>query len=216
MKYIPLALSCGLNSDTPEALFAQHTRFCTGSVSLLLKGGVYKSSLTMIQKICYYTGFLRHFTFINAIFLEPFFFMISSIPCEDGRDPGFYRVLLTVPEIAQRFFFFPRWTTLERTENAKFTLTIVRYARLRAMYDLAVGNEFVWLATGDKKAHRNYKYRNTHRFAVAWTLVSNVLVLVRIVYCVGNGMAWIGFVPRVIMVLFHLYLDHRYLLFTRT
>ncbi|KAJ7366076.1 nucleotide-diphospho-sugar transferase [Mycena albidolilacea] len=59
VKYIPLALACGI---PPRAYYSQQMRWCSGSTSLLSNGEFWKSKLNVIQKICFFAGMLYYST----------------------------------------------------------------------------------------------------------------------------------------------------------
>lgn len=156
-----------------------------------------------MQKLCYLVGFLAYFKFLYEIFIAPFYFLSFKLPNHtelsleillENRKWRFYRGLLSIPPFIHRFHVSPRWANVHYTDTAKFTAVIVRFARLRASYDLVLGHEFVWLATGDRKAHANYKYRNTLYCARAWTVFTLTVGVARLVYGVRNGVPWSVFI----------------------
>ena len=75
LRYIPLALACGVSPDTPRAFFAQQMRWCSGSTTLLTNKDFWKSPLSPVQKICYLSGMMYY---TAAAFMAFIFYWHSS------------------------------------------------------------------------------------------------------------------------------------------
>lgn len=56
VKYVPLILAAGVCPNTPRTFYSQQMRWATGSTTLLSSAKFWKSNLTIMQKLCYFSG----------------------------------------------------------------------------------------------------------------------------------------------------------------
>lgn len=67
VKYVPLCLATGVCPNSPRAFFSQQMRWARGSTTLLTNPEFWKSTLTLMQKICYLSGFLCKYSSVIGI-----------------------------------------------------------------------------------------------------------------------------------------------------
>lgn len=214
LKNIPLNLACGLCPDTPRAFFSQQLRWCTGSISLLLSRDLWKSDLSVTQKLCYLIGF----AYFATTAVQPF---LSPVPAP--------LILLSHPELFKYynlFFAFPSllltlvamriWARGRYTLSVQYVQIIMSYAYLQSIWDLVAGTRSSWVPSGAKmsgKAHKNHRYRNMRILAWAWTITHNTVLVAASAYRVAGGMAWYNLVPVMVIDAFNLLCMHRFLLY---
>ncbi|KAF9481194.1 hypothetical protein BDN70DRAFT_931094 [Pholiota conissans] len=169
VKYIPLALACGISPDTPKAYFSQQMRWCSGSTSLLINADFWKSNLTIIQKVCYLSGMMFYASSAAMAILNtlPGLLLLAFNP----KVVMWYNCAFVVPSLIYSIFIFRMWSRQKYNFNCNFVFTIQQYAYLMAIKDRIFNTTALWVPSGDNKAHEgtkkkggNNKYRNMRIF----------------------------------------------------
>ena len=212
VRYMPLALACGVCPDTPRAFFSQQMRWCTGSLSLLTHRDFWKSPLSAMQKFCYLTGFFYYSTTAFAVFLNPI-----PAPLLLWTHPEmfkFYNLFFAFPSVILGVLALRWWARSRYTLTVQYCQVVMGYAYLHAIWDRFFGTKMSWLPTGDAKAHKNNRYRNMRILAWCWTIVHNIVLVTGSVYHITfKGMAWYHVVPALALDAFNLLCVHRFLLY---
>jgi cellulose synthase (UDP-forming) len=58
LKYMPLPLSKGVCPEDMHSFFKQQTRWCSGSMSMMVNPKFWKSKISVLTKMCYISGFM--------------------------------------------------------------------------------------------------------------------------------------------------------------
>ncbi len=58
--YVPIILAIGLCPDNLHSYFHQQHRWCSGSLNLMLDKAFWRSRLTLLQKLCYISGYMYY------------------------------------------------------------------------------------------------------------------------------------------------------------
>jgi cellulose synthase/poly-beta-1,6-N-acetylglucosamine synthase-like glycosyltransferase len=219
VKYIPLALACGISPDTPKAYFSQQMRWCSGSTSLLINSDFWTSNLTIIQKVCYLSGMMFYASSAAMAILNtlPGLLLLAFNP----KVVMWYNCAFVVPSLVYSVFFFRMWSRQKYNFNCNFVFTIQQYAYLMAIKDRVFNTTALWVPSGDNKAHEgakkkggNNKYRNMRIFCAVWLLSSTGGMIAGTVVRVGQGYHWYNFFPLLLLDGYSLFIAHRFILFS--
>ena len=188
-RYVPVNLAKGVCPDNFDGFANQQYRWCTGSMSLLADPSFHRSSLTVKQKLCFWTGFLYYLTTAIAAFA--------------GQLPGILmlwffadqiRPLNYVPLLGTIFV----WSTLmPRVTNYRWSPAVVRvqmligFCHAVALVDFLRGRTASWVPTG--AAAKTSTASRVLRLLRVWLIASQALIWTGIVVGVahyGVGVFW--------------------------
>lgn len=181
IKYYPENLAVGRCPDNLQAFFNQQYRWCSGSMSLLFTREFWNSSLTKMQKLCYFSGMLYYLSSALGIFL----LNIPSIVIVN-----FYPEMLHIWNIifyAPIFIFGTvgvwNWSNYS---NKDFDFLKIRnvsyYAHLFAMKDKLLNSTMLWVPTGASKSGGS-RYVSFLWLCSIWS----ILCLVSVMYGVAQS-----------------------------
>ncbi|KAF9486074.1 nucleotide-diphospho-sugar transferase [Pholiota conissans] len=220
LKYIPLALACGVSPDTPRAFFSQQMRWCSGSTTLLSNPEFWKSDLSIIQKICYMSGMMYY----TAAAFTPF---LASLPglMMLWLNPGlvmWYNFAYAFPSLIYSIVIFRLWSRQKYNFNVNFVFVIQQFAYLMAIKDRIFGTTASWVPSGDNKSHvkdkkkksGNNKYRNMRILCGSWMIGSVAAMAVGVTLRILQGYHWYNFFPLIILDLFNLVIAHKFIFYT--
>ncbi|KAF8952198.1 nucleotide-diphospho-sugar transferase [Flammula alnicola] len=219
LRYIPLALACGVSPDTPRAFFSQQMRWCSGSTTLLTNPDFWKSDLSIIQKICYMSGMMYY---TAAAFMA----FLASMPglLMLWLNPGlvmWYNFAYAFPSLIYSIFVFRLWSRQMYNFNVNFVFVIQQYAYLMAIKDRVFGTTASWVPSGDNKSHiknkkkksGNNKYRNMRILCGLWMFGSASAVTVGVTLRILEGYSWHKFIPLIALDAFNLFISHRFIFY---
>jgi cellulose synthase (UDP-forming) len=100
IKYIPLILAKGVCPDDLNAFFKQQTRWCSGSLSLMMSKEFWFSPVKISTKIPYISGFTFYFSHLFALSLP---FQVFVLMLNGQFSPRDSSLLVFVPTILNSF-----------------------------------------------------------------------------------------------------------------
>jgi cellulose synthase/poly-beta-1,6-N-acetylglucosamine synthase-like glycosyltransferase len=218
LKYIPLALACGVSPDTPRAFFSQQMRWCAGSTTLLTNPEFWKSDLTIIQKVCYMSGMMYYTAAALSSFLAsmPGLLMLMF-------NPGmvmWFNFAYAFPSLIYSIVIFRLWSRQMYNFNVNFVFVIQQYAYLMAIKDRIFGTTASWVPSGDNKSHvnkdkkkkvGNNKYRNMRILCGLWMGSSVAALAIGVTFRVLEGHTWYNFLPLILLDTFNLIIAHKFI-----
>ena len=220
IKYIPLALACGMSPDNPKAYFSQQMRWCSGSTSLLINKHFWTSNLSIVQKVCYLSGMMFYASSAAMVILNtlPGLLLLAFYP----GVVLWYNCAFVVPSLIYSIFIFRLWSRQKYNFNCNFVFVIQQYAYLMAIKDRIFNTTALWVPSGDNKAHEgpkkkggtNNKYRNMRIFCATWLLGSTGGLIAGTVVRVKQGYHWYNFLPLLLLDAFSLFIAHKFILFS--
>jgi len=220
LKYIPLALACGVSPDTPRAFFAQQMRWCAGSTALLTNSDFWKSDLSIIQKICYMSGMMYYTAAAFMAFLAalPGLLMLWLNPAL----VHWYNFAYAFPSLIYSVVVFRLWSRQRYNFNVNFVFTIQQYAYLMAIKDRVFGTTATWVPSGDNKSHvktkkktgGNNKYRNMRILCGLWMWGCAVALIVGVTLRIVEGYLWWHFLPLVLLDALNLFIAHKFIFYS--
>ncbi|GAA2548124.1 hypothetical protein GCM10010435_16880 [Winogradskya consettensis] len=176
-RYVPVNLAKGVCPDNFDGFANQQYRWCTGSMSLLADNTFHRSTLTIRQKLCFWTGFLYYITTAIAAFAGPVpgILMLWFFP--DQIRPMNY-----VPLIGTIFV----WSTLmPRVTDYRWSPIVVRvqmligFCHALALFDFLRGRTAAWVPTGAAK--RTPTAKRVLRVLRVWLISAQLLTWTGIV-----------------------------------
>ena len=110
LKYIPVILSKGVCPDDMHAFFKQQTRWCNGSMSMMVSKKFWQSKISWLTKLCYVSGFLFYISNPLKLLLTFQTFLIIGF---HSSNMGIANLALFVPLILcsiliQYFYIYPK------------------------------------------------------------------------------------------------------------
>jgi len=221
LRYLPLALACGVSPDTPRAFFSQQMRWCAGSTTLLTNPEFWKSDLTIIQKACYMSGMMYYTAAAFMAFLAsmPGLFMLFF-------NPGmvlYYNFAFVFPSLIYSVVVFRLWSRQRYNVNVNFVFVIQQFAYLMAIKDRIFGTTASWVPSGDNNSHGktknrkggNNKYRNMRILCAVWMFGTTVALIVGVTLRILEGYVWYNFLPLVLLDGFNLFITHKFIFFSK-
>jgi len=196
VKYLPIVLSMGLCPNLLQTFFSQQYRWCMGSLTLMTQRDFWLSShLTLIQKLCFTSGFIHYIT--TAI--EPFLVPIPSI-CLLIMFPSqmlWYNIIFVIPSMLFTLCFM-RWWSVQKERiglfSVSYTKHIQHFAHLFAITDLIFGTRMAWVSTGTKnQSSSKTRLLNALRLMFGWELFVMTLTIVLSVYRIIQGYDFYNF-----------------------
>ncbi|KDR73343.1 hypothetical protein GALMADRAFT_270161 [Galerina marginata CBS 339.88] len=222
LKYIPLALACGISPDTPPACFSQQMRWCSGSSTLLTNPDFWKSNLSLIQKLCYMSGMLFYTSAGMMIFVNhlpgPLLVWLSP------HLVLWYNCFFAVPSVIYCTIIFRLWSRQKYNFNVNFVYTIQQYAYFMAIKDRIFNTTALWVPSGDNNAHvgagqkkkaPNNKYRNMRILCAVWTWGTSGAMYAGVAYRIVQGYHWYHFLPIVLLDLLNIYTCHKFIFYSK-
>ncbi|KAI8250196.1 hypothetical protein K4K57_002567 [Colletotrichum sp. SAR 10_99] len=209
VKYIPLCLATGVCPNSPRAFFSQQMRWARGSTTLLTNGHFWVSNLTLMQKICYLSGFLYYSAVSLNIFLAPIAgTLLLAIRPEWFK---FWNLAFAIPSILYGVILMRVWAKAKYGFNVQHVVTIQSYAYLTAIKDRLFNIELLWAASGDAKAHKSNKYRNMRILCILWTLVVTGAMVGVVTWRLLNGFTWYHPLPLIIINVYNFFINHYFM-----
>jgi cellulose synthase/poly-beta-1,6-N-acetylglucosamine synthase-like glycosyltransferase len=167
VEYLPLLLSKGRCPDSLRAYFNQQYRWCSGSLSLGFSDTFWSSPLTVMQKLCYSSGFLYYVTTALSVILihAPGIFMLWVMPEKIFAA----NVMFYAPSFAFGTFVIIAWSHYKAEWNYLYIRQVSYWAHLFALTDKIRGTVQAWQPTGQHKV--TSRYDKAKGLAMAWNAV---------------------------------------------
>lgn len=147
IKYIPENLSVGRCPDNLKAFFNQQYRWCSGSMSLLFSREFWGSSLTRIQKLCYFSGMIYYASSAIGVFLLnlPSIIIVNFYP----ENLHWWNMVFYVPSFLFGTIGVWNWSNYKNKDFDFLKLRHVSYyAHFFALRDKLLNSTMLWVPTG--------------------------------------------------------------------
>jgi cellulose synthase/poly-beta-1,6-N-acetylglucosamine synthase-like glycosyltransferase len=197
--YLPLNLSMGVCPSDMRSFFNQQYRWGSGSTTLMLNKKFWSSSLSWMQKTCYFSGMMYYSATALSIFLNPM--------------PGI-SLLLFNPELIKWFnigFAIPSligstlvaffWSKQKYGLFVNKVRIIQYYAHLYAVKDKLLNTQVGWIPTGGKATKSKSRFDSAKSLMIVWTCLTTALVLGGSVWR-SFLIPWYHLVPLVLLTVF--------------
>ncbi|KAJ6592435.1 nucleotide-diphospho-sugar transferase [Mycena capillaripes] len=220
VKYIPLALACGISPDTPKATYISvHMRWCSDSTTLLSNAEFWKSKLTIVRKMCFLTGMMFYSSSAILIFLNPLpgLLMLALRP----QQLMYYNFVFVVPALINSIIVFRLWSRQSYNFNVNFVYVIQQYAYLMAIKDKIFNTTAHWVPSGDNKTQNGKvkggtnKYRNSRILCAAWVYGSTGAMVGMAAWRIVQGFHFYNYLPMIALDAFTVFTTFRFIWFTR-
>jgi cellulose synthase/poly-beta-1,6-N-acetylglucosamine synthase-like glycosyltransferase len=149
VHYIPVNLSKGRCPDDLRAFFNQQYRWCSGSMSLCFSKEFWKSPLTKMQILCYFSGMLYYMASSLGIFFIqiPSTVMVNFYP----EQVHLFNLVFYGPSFVFGIALVWAWSSYA---DKSFDFMRLRhmsyYAHFYALRDRLMNSTVGWVATGAK------------------------------------------------------------------
>ncbi|KAH6898001.1 family 2 glycosyl transferase [Thelonectria olida] len=210
VKFVPINLAAGICPDNPRAFFSQQMRWASGSTTLLTNPHFWTSKLTLVQKICYFSGFLFYVTLSLNIFINPLpgIFLLAL-------RPDFVRVwnlAFAAPSFFYSLLVIPLWAKCSYSYNVQHVMTVQSFAYLTAIKDRVFNITAPWAVSGDAKAHKTNKYRDARIFCWVWMIsVSGSTIGLVVWRILTHVLRWWDPLPLLIIIAYNLFKTHYFM-----
>lgn len=124
----------------------------------------------------------------------------------------FYNLAFAIPSIVYGLVVFRFWAKAKYGMNVQHVMHIQSYAYLTAIKDRLFNIELMWAASGDAKAHKSNKYRNMRILCWLWAIIVMGGMISAVTYRILKGLAWYQTLPLIILNVYNLYINHRFML----
>lgn len=192
VKYIPINLSKGLCPDSMSAFFVQQTRWCTGSVGLLLskkfwfdRGVAGRGGLTFMQRLCYISGQLYYIATALMVIVGPLppLIVLSLWP----EKIHWYNYLWSIPSFLMSVVILNVWSKAPWGTYVLSTRQVSYYAHIFALYNKFTGSLLEWIPSGNSFATKVKDYKKFKTTLFLWTSITTLLTISLISFRIGEG-----------------------------
>ncbi|WP_187774148.1 glycosyltransferase family 2 protein [Lolliginicoccus suaedae] len=202
VRYVPVVLAKGLCPDDLDQFVSQQYRWCTGSMSLLRSKPFHAMRLSIMQRVCYWAGFLYYITTgigVMVVALPPI--LMALIAPEAVEVRNYVLVLLA---LIVRMGLVPI-VTLEKESFFRLTRIQATYsfAHAIALLDAVRGRADSWQATGIR-GPRTTTAARVRRLAIATIATTQVLLWATILWRAPT-FGWIDYAPMALLAALGLY-----------
>jgi cellulose synthase/poly-beta-1,6-N-acetylglucosamine synthase-like glycosyltransferase len=145
--YIPSVLTKGLCPDTAKAFFNQQYRWCAGSMTLMRDIDFWKVKMSVLQRLCYVSGFMYFMFTALWIFIGfiPVITMVFFLPDEVVLS----NYIPLIPTIIYVWIIHPNWYRSNWGFDVPSIRLLTAYAHFFAIKDIFFGKLQGWIPTGE-------------------------------------------------------------------
>jgi len=204
IKYVPVIYAKGLCPATLDAFFRQQSRWCQGSLSLVLSSRFWNSTLTWSQKICFIAGFSYYLaTSMNCLLAPlPPVVMVCLFPDWVHWNHLAFSILALI----YTPFILGWWSTYSLGFHFLTTREVSGAAHLDALLSHVLGRARCWIPTG---SHSRNEGRSPWKGAFLALLAASALggLLVWTGAIIAISLApnrWVHFLPPLLFSTLHL------------
>jgi cellulose synthase/poly-beta-1,6-N-acetylglucosamine synthase-like glycosyltransferase len=219
VKYVPLALACGISPDTPKAYFKQQMRWCTGSLLLLTDLNFWKSNPTLIQKFCYLRGMMSYFVALLELVFGPFHQSLLVWLAPDSV-PG-YNIIYAIPSLVMSVIYilvvYRTWSGQRYNLNINCVSVIRQAGYMMAVKDYIFGTNVAWVPAGalqskgdildevGRKDDGNHKYHHMRIFCAVWLFANITTLTIGIILRIIQNYPWYHFIVMLLTQTLYLF-----------
>lgn len=203
-RYVPTVVSKGACPDSFHQFVTQQYRWCNGSMSLLFSRRFHAISLTPMQRLSYWSGFLFYISTALDVVTTALPPLLMAYFAANQVTVANYVFVLLALVVRQALIPFITGGG-DSLINITRIQTTYSFAHMVQIWDLARGRQDGWVATG--AAGSSTTSARIIRTARVWLVSSQVLLWVAIVWRTpeyGLGRFW----PMVAFALFDLYVAY--------
>ena len=178
--FIPVILAIGLCPDNFHAYFHQQHRWCSGSLSMMLNKRFWTSRLSLVQKICFTSGFMYYLSHPVTLLLsfQTFFVLFFY-----SDTLNFMNALPFLPAIAFSFVLIPMIRITRMRFGGFLARNAYLYAYTHATILAFMRQSVVWQPTNTKRSDVSKQYLEQLQFISVYFL----LYLTLFAFSVGAG-----------------------------
>jgi cellulose synthase/poly-beta-1,6-N-acetylglucosamine synthase-like glycosyltransferase len=144
-RYLPIALATGNSADTVQSLIKQRNRWSSSSTRMFFSGIVGNSNITLMQKICFYTGFFYYLADPFKIVLS---YMLFVVLVNHGQNLNILNALWFIPHIIFGLILIPIYRKKMPTFASKAVDLILVYTHIYTIWKRLFGSGANWVPTG--------------------------------------------------------------------
>lgn len=203
LRYVPVVLAKGLCPDDLESFFKQQYRWCMGSMSLMTSANFWRTSLPLMTRLCYLSGFMYYIhTAIYAVMMPVVpLVMLYAIP----EQIVLANYLLILPSFLYMHVVFPLWHRVRYGIEAASVRNIYGWAHLAALLDRIRASAMEWQATGAARQGRNSRYFWFRVGVILFNLVPAMLWVSGAVAQISVAEQPADFVPILLLGLYYFF-----------
>jgi cellulose synthase/poly-beta-1,6-N-acetylglucosamine synthase-like glycosyltransferase len=150
VRYVPVLLAKGLCPDNLAQFISQQYRWCAGSMSLLFSREFHRTPMPLLQRLCFWSGFLYYVSTAVEVFAAPLPPIVMGL-----ADPGWVRprnYIFVCVAVSIWFLIHPVITTGRGKRLGVARAQIVySFAHGIALWDIIRSRPAEWVPTGVRK-----------------------------------------------------------------
>ena len=203
IKYVPRILSMGACPDEARAFFMQQYRWCMGSTTLMCNPEFWRSSLTLVQKLCYMGGMLYYSATAMAIFTGPLpgLLLIWIRPAS----VFWFNIFFAVPSFVFSFVIMRVWSKQTYDLSCHRVKIVQSFAHLFAIKDKMMNTAIPWVPTGGGASSKSSSkaYDSSVKLMLGWTILVTILIVGGAGWRIVS-FPWYHFVPTMVLAVFNM------------
>lgn len=174
VRYVPIILAKGLCPDELDTFINQQYRWCAGSMSLLFDKEFHQTPMPLLQRSCFWSGFLYYISTGLAVFWGPLPPIIMGLFNPQFVKPRNYALVCIAVIIW--FLIHPVITTGRgRRLGVARAQIVYSFAHIRALWDIVRDRPADWVPSGVGGAKGSTKMSTKVR-----ALMASYLILVQV------------------------------------
>jgi cellulose synthase/poly-beta-1,6-N-acetylglucosamine synthase-like glycosyltransferase len=179
-RYVPVVLAKGLCPDNLNQFVTQQYRWCTGSMSLLFSTGFHRAPMPVLQRMCFWSGFLYYISTAVNVLAAPLPPIIMGLVEPQWVKPTNY--IFVAVAVLIWYFIYPVITSGRgRRIGASRLHVVYSFAHATALWHVIRKRSVEWVPTGVRRG----------------TKLSTKIRLVMSVYLLGTQCAlWFAIAVR--------------------
>jgi cellulose synthase (UDP-forming) len=159
VKYLPILIARGLCPDTPQSLFKQHYRWCSGSMKLISSRFFWLSRMPLWQKMIYFCGACYYPAAAFSVLITLLHMGVMDLWLYE--DVRWYSLFLFLPKMLLVYLVMPFWNQSTWGIHSLKAAVMFSWAYLIAFWDLFRGQTEGWIASGSGQGSTRYSsFRN--------------------------------------------------------
>lgn len=168
VRYVPLILAIGLCPDNLQAYFQQQHRWCSGNIHLLLYKKFWKSNISILQKICFISGFLYYLSYPLVILssFQIFFFVFWHY-----NALTLVNALPFIPALVFGFLIVPAFRLSRSRPGGLLARTAHSFFYCQAVIMALVKQSIGWQPTNTKTAGVSHAFRQVVLFNALYLFI---------------------------------------------
>jgi cellulose synthase (UDP-forming) len=173
-RYVPVQLAKGLCPTSLAPFISQQYRWCAGSMSLLFSKEFHRTSMPVLQRMCFWSGFLYYISTAIEVFTAPLPPIVMAWLKPGWVQPKNYAFILIA--VTMWYLVYPVITTGRGQRIGAARLQVVySFAHAVALWHVARNRPAEWVPTGVKQEKRGTPLASKVRI-LAVTYISVVQV----------------------------------------